>query len=211
MSDPKAAEENLKVIRELMERATTYRALLTLPAIIGCVLTLVVGGWMVSAGKDLSLNQFVFIWLGVFLAVDAANSILIFRESRRRGTEFPSPQTMHGAFAMLPGLLAGGVVGIILALVNEDPVRCALMWAVFAGLSLLSTKSFAPRSIVGLGWTILIAGLGIFSWKELGGFLPGDNSVSQASLVMILTFGGPLALYAMWTGVVSKKSSDPHV
>lgn len=115
---------------------------------------------------------------------------------------------IHAVITMLPGFLAGGVVGLIFAFVNEDPVRCATIWVVFAGLSLLGTSSFAPRSITRLGWALLVSGLGFFLWKELGKPLPGDNAVSQASFVMMSTFGLWSALYALWTGVIARRKAD---
>ncbi len=203
-----SAEENLKVIRELMERATSYRVLSTTSALIGAIVTFLAGGWLYAKGINVGIGGFVTVWLVVLLIVDCVNTILLFRDSRRRGSDFPSPQMVHGVIAMLPGFLAGGIIGLIFAFVSEDPVRCATIWVVFSGISLLGTSSFAPRSITRLGWALLVSGLGIFWWKETGGVLPGDNSVSQASFVMMITFGLLCALYALWTGVISKKKAN---
>ncbi|NNE92521.1 MAG: hypothetical protein HKN23_12815 [Verrucomicrobiales bacterium] len=205
MSDPKSAEENLKVIRDLMERATKYRALATVPALIGAILTLLAGVWGYWKGDSLTATKFVLLWLGVLLAIDAVNSVSLYRDSKKRGADFPSPQMIHGILAMLPAFLAGGIIGLVFGLEHEDPVKCATIWAVFSGLALLATRSFAPRSILKLGWLFLIAGTGFFVWYELGGALPGRAfPIKAASFVMMAAFGGPLALYAIFTGLISK-------
>lgn len=202
------AEENLKVIRQLMERATSYRVLSTTSAFFGAMATFAAGWWLFANGTETGIGGFVAIWLLVLFIVDGVNTVLLYRDSKRRGSKFPSPQMIHGILGMLPGFLAGGVIGLVFAFVNEDPVRCAIIWVVFSGVGLLGTSSFAPRSIIRLGWALLVSGLGIFCWKETGGYLPGDNSVSQASFVMMITFGLLSALYALWTGVISKKKAN---
>ena len=208
MSAPQSAEESIQVIRQLMERATTYRVLSTTSAFSGALASFAVGGYLFMNGSSVGIGMFVGLWLAVLLVLDCVNSFLLFKNSKQRKSSFPSPQMIHAVITMLPGFLAGGVIGLVFEFVNEDPVRCATIWVVFAGLSLLGTSSFAPRSVTRLGWALLVSGLGLFMWKELGKPLPGDNSVSQASFVMMITFGLWSALYALWTGVIARKKAD---
>ena len=208
MGSKQPAEEHLKVIRELMERATTYRILSTTTACFGALATLLAGIWSYSKGNEIWVGKFVCIWVGVYLLVDLVNTVLLFKDSKERQAEFPSAKLMHAVVAMIPAIIAGGVISLVFAFVHEDPVRCATIWVVFSGISLLATSSFAPRSIICLGWAFLGSGLALFFWKETGKFLPGDNSVSQASFVMMITYGLWLTLYAIWTGIISKKSDQ---
>ena len=47
------------------------------------------------------------------------------------------------------------------------------MWVLFYGLGLLATMSFAPRSIVVLGWAFLFTGVGAFVYLMLETIAPG--------------------------------------
>ena len=50
--------------------------------------------------------------------------------------------------SVAPGMFAGGAISAVLTMTTDVPLLPTLMWLVFYGLGLLSTMTFAPRSIV---------------------------------------------------------------
>ncbi len=196
----RTAQENLRTIRQLMERATVYRAISAGPALAGGLLALGLGSAMVMRPEPVSTGAFVVSWLTVLVIVDVLNTFLLWREARRRGAVFPSRSTLHGVRALAPAMVAGGAMGLVFALKDGDLVRGVLTWTIAYGLGLLATGSFAPRSIRALGWAFLVAGLGWFLVAELGAAGERGEPSREAAKIMAMTFGAFHLVYAVRTG-----------
>jgi hypothetical protein len=195
----RAAEENLRTIRTLMERATVYRAISAGPALLGGLLAIALATVLQAKGTAVSGPAFAASWVGALLVVGVFNTALLIREARLRGATFPSPSTRHGLRALAPPMSACGLMGLAIIWTGGDAGLGVAMWVVGYGLGLLATASFAPRSIRALGWAFLLAGMGWFFWREL---TPGagvdDNR--DAARMMGVTFGGFHLVYAIRTG-----------
>lgn len=194
-----SAEENLRSIRRLMERATVYRAISAGPALLGGGLSALLGAWFHARPDGVTAGSFVTAWLGILAVVGALNTWLLWREARGRGAAFPSPATLHGLRALAPPMLACGFLGLVLALAEDDLVAGTLMWVIGYGLGLLATSSFAPRSIGALGWAFLLSGLAWYLSVSLRAQTAIDP-VREAAKIMAATFGGFHLVYAARTG-----------
>jgi hypothetical protein len=187
------AEEHLRVIRSLMEKATIYRAVSAPTALAGGVAALLVVAPPVQtffSDHFGAVTSFHLRWLVALLLTLAVNTWLILREARRRGDPLVSPGMRAAFVALLPPFLCGG---IFFSIFGADPIPGFL--AIFYGLGLLATGHFAPRSIVWLGWAFLLAGL-IVLLLTLGRMLP---AVLTPDLIMLATFGGFHFVYAACT------------
>jgi len=186
------AEENLRVIRSLMEKATIYRAVSAPTALAAGIAALLVAAPPIRAifdhwGVD---SSFHLRWLAALLLTLLVNAGLILREARRRGDPLISPG-MRAAFrALLPPFVCGGIFFSVFA-ADKAPGYLAM----FYGLGLLATGHFAPGSIVWLGWSFLLAGLVVFLVDLSGQLAP----VATPDLAMISTFGGFHFVYATCT------------
>ena len=80
MSAPQSAEESIQVIRQLMERATTYRVLSTTSAFSGALASFAVGGYLFMNGSSVGIGMFVGLWLAVLLVLDCVNSFFTFQK-----------------------------------------------------------------------------------------------------------------------------------
>lgn len=201
MSNPElsqSAEENLRTIRSLMERATIYRAISAGPALLGGILSLVVGMWLIKRAEPVSDRFFTGIWLAVLAVVGAFNTWVLYREAKRRGGSFPSASSLQGIRTLAPPMLACGAIGLVLCWVSGDLVRGTLLWVLGYGLGLTATASFAPRSVRALGLAFIAAGVGWFVWAELRPTKPEE--IREAARVMAATFGGFHLVYAARTG-----------
>ena len=136
------------------------------------------------------VTSFHLRWLLALFVTLAINGLLIYREARRRGDPLISPG-MRAAFrALIPPMLSGGV---FFCLFGSESVPALL--AIFYGLALLATAHFAPRSILWLGWSFLVAGLAIFIVRGLD---PSYLALSP-DWIMVATFGGFHFIYAACT------------
>ena len=172
------AEDHLRIIRSLMEKATIYRAISAQAALIGGVLACIAGG-LLAGSHDVFLklleksqidpaNREVFgfqlKWFVVLVLTGAANFYFLYRDALRRGEAFVSPGMKTALTAMTPALFAGGVFSTLWSVEGMPQI-----FMIFYGLALLSTAHFAPRSLIRLGWAFLLSGLALvmLNGKEL--------------------------------------------
>jgi hypothetical protein len=203
----RVAEENLRTIRALMERATVYRAISAGTALVGALLAISVAVVMLEREEPVSGKAFAAVWVGVLIAVGVFNTALLVREARTRGAPFPSPSTRHGLKALAPPMVACGLMGLVIIWGGGDVELGVSIWVVGYGLGLLATASFAPRSIRALGWAFLMAGLAWFLGREWVGAGTGDP-IPDAARLMGVTFGGFHLVYAIRTGWWKRRSDS---
>ncbi len=195
MSNIAHAEEQLRIIRSLMEKATIYRAISAPGALIGGLLAVILA--VVGYSGDPAQPTFPFVagWFSILLLTSAANTWLLWRDARRRGELFVSPGMKLALRSMAPGLIAGGLSTGIEG--SGGHALTATLWVLCYGLSLLAASHFAPRSIQWLGLAFFLTGgvllldfiLNLDSPADLDGFRTG-------CLIMGLTFGVFHLLYA---------------
>ena len=220
------AEEHLRIIRSLMEKATIYRAISAPTALAGGLLSVVFGGifffmWMdwppANANKNV-YGLFVGCWLVVLLFTSFVNGLFIRRAARLRNEPFISPAMRKALWALLPPMVCGGVFTTALMLTHSEPARWSLpeFWMLFYGLGLLATAQFAPKSIPLLGWCFVVAGLISLTTDLALGFGQSwergyYSRPAVAHLSMIATFGLFHLIYAACTWPRKSSAADSGV
>jgi hypothetical protein len=206
MNEQERAEEHLKTIRRLMERATIYRAISAPTALVGGALSLV-ASFLTADGipkrtqSNDSTNFFVWFWLLVLLLTAATNTFIIVLGARRRNEPVFSASMKAAFIALAPAFIVGGVstLGGITAGADWDPsdsFQLGVTWAMLYGVGLLATSHFAPRSLTMLGWAFLLSGVaGTFGGSLLFRISP-DFPDRGVALFMALTFGLFHLIYA---------------
>lgn len=210
--DHSDAEEQLRIIRGLMERATVYRAISAPTALVAGLLSLVAaGGIFLNNETDLNLGfqvasrEFAAVWLIVLILVATVNALFLRREAVRTGRPFVSPAMKLALHAIAPCLLIPAGVTIWFfqtGYLGNQELLLVVVWTAFYGLALLSTSLFAPRSLVVLGWAFLLSSLAI---PVLDRYLETDFSADVPTLAMGATFGLYHSIYAVCTW--SRKST----
>jgi len=201
MNEQERAEEHLRTIRRLMERATIYRAISAPTALIGGLLSLAAAGiWLAVTSRDSRPPfNFIILWLLVFLLTAMTNAVFITVGARRRGDPVLSA-SMKAALAALapPFLVATVVTGLALPAMDapDNVATIAVSWAIFYGLGLLAMSHFAPRSLVILGWAFLVAGLGSFVAVAASAYFSKELYAGYPALFMAATFGLFHLIYA---------------
>ncbi len=220
MTERAAAEEHLRVIRSLMERSTIYRAISAEAAAVGGVLAIIAsfafGNWLpwradaVSSASGLGAGKFLAVWIATLIFAAGANLLFVYRASTRRNEPFVSSGMKLAILALLPGFLVAA--WLTFHIFFGDETACVPVWITCYGLALLATKSFAPSSLVRLGWAFLLAGLlsldvVTFTFAESFSKLPtgveiarvSRNHLDIANGLMAVTFGLFHLIYAACT------------
>lgn len=198
MSIRTEAEEHLRIIRSLMEKATVYRAISAPAALVGGVGALGVAATGIWGGGGESPVRFLAMWLGLLAGVSMVNLWLLARDAARRGEAFVSAGMRLALRAMLPGLLAGGLLTLPFA---GSPLIVACVWVLCYALSLLAASHFSPKSICWLGRAFFVAAVCLFALAPVPGVAArfATLGVGAAHAVMGATFGLFHLAYAAFT------------
>ncbi len=210
MTERSHAEEHLRVIRSLMERATIYRAISAPTAIVGGVLA-VVASVLQYLGNERgttsffkltypgAARQFMLVWFVVLIATLLANTFFIWRKARREGSTFFTSGLKLAISSATPVLLVAAVLTSLFWR-NDDTTAVLPMlvtvWITCYGLALLATAGFAPCSLRFLGWIFLLSGAACLL---LMGPLFNPEPARQSALAMAATFGFYHLVYGLAT------------
>jgi hypothetical protein len=203
--DRARAEEDLRVIRTLMERATTYRAISAPAALIAGLLSILSAAFIhlcaqpgSPLGRPIRPREFAFIWIDVLVLTALANAFFIWREAKRSGRSFISSGMKLALRAIAPTLIVPAIFTLWflrIGYLGGVELELVVVWVIFYGLALLSTALFAPRSLAVLGWAFLLTGVSV---PVLANAVEG-LSRDTPNMVMGLTFGLYHLIYALFT------------
>ena len=208
MTTEHGAEEHLRAIRQLMERATVYRAISAPTAFVGGLLSigLAVAMLIWQAGdqeRNVDARAFFQAWFFVLLVTLTVNMLFIWRGALDRGEPLISAGFKLAIRSVTPSLFAGVALSGALTLTSGQALLPTLMWLVCYGLGLLATMNFAPRSIIVLGWAFLFTGLAAFVYLMQLTILPELDLPTPTrfypAAIMGATFGLYHLIYAVCT------------
>jgi hypothetical protein len=192
------AEQNLQVIRTLMERSALYqRALAPILRVAGAgaVLIAVTG----LAGQVNDRAGFVALWLAGSVVIVGAALWLTRRQALRDREPFWSAPTRRVAEAVALPLVAGALVTAALLPVEAMTVqRFVGLWATLYGCALHAAGFFAPRALKRLGLVFAVSGACVLGCPWLG-------RVSGHALMAVI-FGGWHLMWALWLTVTNRES-----
>lgn len=202
MIDRASAEEDLKIIRALMERASTYRAISAPTALVGGFLSLFSAALIAESDRFLNhplrAREFAVTWFVVLAVTMIVNAFFVSREARNSGRLFISPGMKLALRAIIPTLIVPAIFTVWylkLGYLSGSELELVAIWIVFYGLALLSTALFAPRSLALLGWAFLLTGISLPVTSELVDGLAND----VPNFFMGFTFGAYHLVYAAFT------------
>jgi hypothetical protein len=205
MTERADAEENLRVIRQLMERAVVYRAVAAPSALIAGILSLVAAGGVYYnnevksvLGRTVGPREFGLLWIVVLALAGMANAFFLWREAERDGRPFFSSGMRLALQAIAPTLLIPIAVTLWYfrnGYLGAQELQLITVWVAFYGLALLSTGLFAPRSLSWLGWAFLLTALATPVFGEAIDNLTDD----VPDTLMALSFGFYHLIYAITT------------
>lgn len=200
--NPNWAEENLKAIRTLMERAAVYRRALAPIMLTAGGLGIVAAG--IGLGGHLeSARAFGELWLITALVTVAVALLIARRQALKENEPFWSPPTRRVTQALMPPLLAGMFIGAIPVSTNggnEEALVAAIVWILFYGCALHAAGFFMPRGIKFFGWLFIFSGCAL-----LLAFVEGWLHFRvPAHWVMGTFFGGLHLAYGLYLYLTEK-------
>jgi hypothetical protein len=156
------AEENLDVIRTLMERSAIYRRALA-PLMIAAGLVGVGASTLTCFVKIEGLVPFAVYWLVVAALAQGICLLLVRRQALKSEEEFWSAPTRRVARAALPGFFVGAAASLLVVRAGADEVwELPLIWSAAYGCGIHAAGFFMPRGMKLFGWLMILLSLGLF-------------------------------------------------
>ncbi len=188
--DAREAEENLRIIRDLMERSTKYSTfsgvsgvLAGAASIVGCLVTNRLSGRQ-EAGVE-APAEFLLTWFLVIVFAIGADYLFMKRRAVRVGKRVVSRLGTQMIVASAPGLGSGALLTFFFFqqgwMAHIYPV-----WMLCYGIAVAAVGLFSQREVSYLGAAFLLAG-------ALTLFLP----VSLGVPMMAAAFGGFHIVYGI--------------
>jgi hypothetical protein len=196
------AEDNLKTIRTLMERASVYRLSLApisiIVGILGILAAAIADG--LHWGEE---RSFAGYWMAVGVIVGGISMILIRRQALKEGEEFISSPAKRVAQSMMPLFAAGlgfGVIELFLPVDDRDSIQLAGLWMISYGGGIHAAGFFMRRGLKLLGWIFIISGFVCVTINSLGKV---DGSIAHWIM------GGVFGLGNLLYGIYLKVTAEP--
>ncbi len=171
------AIDNLRFIRETMERAGAFTAV---PGWGGvCMgITAVGAAWMASSQARVDVDAWLRIWLIEAVLAAIIASIGLYLKARRAGLSLTRGVGRKFALSFSPPLLVAAVLTVALARVDAHALLPG-MWMMLYGTGVITGGAFSVRIVPVMGSGFIAAGIASFV-----------SPAAWADLLMAATFGG---------------------
>jgi hypothetical protein len=192
------AQENLRLIRQTMERSTKYSTLSGLSGVVAGAIALI-GAFlqdeMPGSGSRIEDRfAFLFGWAVVVGLALVADYFLTKRRAALVGKSAFSPLGKQMARAVLPGLLAGVIIALFyLAHPRLMDTHLYGFWMLCYAASVLAAGMFSVKEVSYLGWAFFVIGAVTL-------LMPPEITVGPRAM-MALSFGGFHVAYGIGMGI----------
>jgi len=189
------AEQNLDVIRTLMERSAVYRRALA-PLMIAAGLAGIAAATLTCFVRIESAASFTWYWLAVAVAALAICLLLVRRQALKSEEAFWSAPTRRVAQAVIPGFFVGAAASLIFVRGGSPEVwKLSLIWAAAYGCAIHAAGFFMPRGMKLFGWLMILLALG--GYAVIGEFVDAPTT-ETAHYVMGTLFGVIQLVYGLY-------------
>lgn len=224
---PNWAEENLQVIRTLMERAGLYRRALA-PVMLAVGL-IGLGAGLLGAWVNVSwIWGFGQYWTTIALLGVVVTAVLVRRQALNAQEPFWTMPARKVCVALAPPFVLGGVLGLFDVHRGFLDSRLVEIWLSLYGCGLCAAGMFLTRGVRLLGWAFILTGITVGAaqnkWGLLGVSLPGDPNANwffanskfigwhlqlEPNLVMAATFGAFHLVAGIYLYFTERKEPKP--
>ncbi|MBI4025141.1 MAG: hypothetical protein HY360_09180 [Verrucomicrobia bacterium] len=212
--NPNWAEENLQVIRTLMERSAVYRhALAPIMLMAGSI---GIGSAVVSASVDFSSSaSFVGYWMCVAIVVVGLAFLQVRRQALKDHEALWSIPTRRVVEALTPCFSTGMFLGALFIYYDQWLLTVlTLSWVMIYGCAIHTAGFFMQRGIKWLGWFFVFGGAAFSSFFVLTGFLNLPLTLQMEiddlfpHFVMGFFFGGLHLAYGVYLYFTEQKTNE---
>jgi hypothetical protein len=205
--NPNWAEENIQVIRTLMERSTVYRRALA-PVMTATGIIGIAAATLTCFVKIETAPSFGLFWIGVAAIALVVSFLFVRRQALKSDEPFWSSPTRRVTQALLPGFFIGFVAGVLCVtrFAPESVWMLPLIWAFAYGCAIHAAGFFMPRGMKLFGWSLIaLAAISLFGIQSLP-----DLQTAETAHYLMGTFFGILHLaYGVYLHSSEKGEHDP--
>jgi hypothetical protein len=181
------AEQNLKFIRETMERSTSFTAV---PGYGGILMGVTAIAAAYIAYRQPLLRDWLLVWLTEAGLAFAIGLLAMWQKSKIGGQSLFSVPARKFAFGFIPPLVAG--VAITLGLWRYEHFEMmAPVWMLCYGAAVACGGAFSARIVPVMGWLFMVLGAAAFA-------LPA----SFGNLMMAASFG---VLHVIFGAIIARR------
>jgi hypothetical protein len=195
-SEAREAQENLRVIRDLMERSTKYSTFSGLSGVLAGLISVagcVVQHFVISGLPDSSrASAFILNWSLVVALAIGGDYVLTKRRAPLVGKTIRSRLGKQMILAAAPGLGTGGLLTLLLLQLGQVAYVYPL-WMLTYGTAVSAVGLFSQREVQRLGWAFLTAGVITLALQTL---VPSSAALIGLSMTG-LSFGGFHVVYGL--------------
>jgi len=166
------AADNLRFIRDTMERAGSFTAVPGWGGVVIGVTALLAGA--LSVGSAAQRQFFIWLWEAVLALVIAITAVKL--KSKRLDLSLQSRAAQRALLSFMPPLLAGAVLTVVLYRVDALNVLPGL-WLMLYGASVVTGGAFSVRIVPVMGLCFMFLGAvslavpsGWGNWFLMAGF-----------------------------------------
>lgn len=186
------ALDNLRYIRETMERAGSFTAVPGWGGVLMGVTALVAAGFASHAD---SRRLWLSIWLGEGVLAIGLGILAMWRKARAAGLPLWSAPARKFVFSFVPPLLAGAL--ITLALWRAGAIASIPgVWLMLYGTGIITGGAFSVPAVPVMGACFLAEGALVLFW------LPMMTSMVWADFFLGLGFGG---LHILFGAIIARR------
>lgn len=191
------AEENLRVIRGLMERSTRHSSFSGLSGVLAGFYSIVgsYAQWKIlpAIQAEHPVRAFMMLWSIVVVAALATDYLLTKRRAARVGKHIWSHLGKQMVLAAGPGLFTAAAVTLVLA---QSYLWSAIypLWMFCYGTAVCAVGLFSQKEVSRLGWAFLGAGALTLALYAMPGFGARE---SIGLLMTAISFGGFHIVYGI--------------
>jgi hypothetical protein len=149
-----AALEHLEVIRQTMERSSTFTAVSGW-GYVGMGATALVAFFV--ALRQPTTEAWIAVWLAEALVAVTIGLVAMHGKATRLGTPILSIPGRRLFVGLLPALVAGGILTVALVRAN-DPRQIPGVWLLLYGVAVMQAGAFSVRTIPMMGAVFVLVG-----------------------------------------------------
>lgn len=179
------AIDNLRFIRETMERSTHFTAV---PGYGGMLMGVTAIAAAYIGSQQIYLRNWLFVWLTEAFLAFAIGLLAMWQKSKLGGQSLFSTPARKFAFGFVPSLVCG--VAITLGLWRYEHYEImAPVWMLCYGASVVTGGAFSVRVVPVMGWLFIACGAAAFALPAVYG-----NYLMAASFGLLhVVFGAVIA------------------
>lgn len=180
------AIENLRYIRETMERATSFTAV---PGLGGLLMGATAVAAAYIAHQQVYLRNWLIVWLTEAILAVAIGLLSMWQKSKATDQSIASAPARKFALGFLPPLLCGFIASLGLWNLGRFELMPAF-WMLFYGSAVVAGGAFSVRAVPVMGWLFIACGAATFALPAWFG-----------DVMMAASFGG---LHIIFGAVIAK-------